>query len=130
MIITITSNLSGLTKDFMRHLRGILLRISLRLSSTMSNIQTNVHIQIVVGEMQVTMFKETKMVNLIPTKRKNQTKRNLGQTNLRKKKPREEKPQSEKPESQNQLRSRKKNHQRNQKNLRSRLKRLKEVERG
>ncbi len=59
----------------------------------------NVHIQIVVGEMQVTMFKETKMVKLIPTKRKNQTRRNLGQKNLRKKLLREEKPQSEKPES-------------------------------
>lgn len=99
MTITITPNLSGLTKAFMRHLRGILLRIFLRLSSTMSNIQTNVRIQIVVGEMQVTMFKETKMVKLIPIKRKNQTRRNLRQKNLRKNPLEKRKPQSEKSES-------------------------------
>ncbi|VLF71570.1 streptococcal histidine triad protein PhpA [Streptococcus pneumoniae] len=46
-----------------------------------------------------TMFKETKMVKLIPIKRKNQARRNLRQKNLRKKPLREEKPQSEKPES-------------------------------
>ncbi|CJG44608.1 Uncharacterised protein [Streptococcus pneumoniae] len=125
MTITITSNLSGLTKAFMRHLRGILLRIFWRLSSTMSNIQTNVRIQIMVLVTLATMFKETKMVKLIPIKRKNQARRNLRQKNLRKK-PLEKRNRKARNQSlQNQQRNQKKNHQRNQKNLRSRLKRLK-----
>ncbi|COO56631.1 Uncharacterised protein [Streptococcus pneumoniae] len=124
MTITITSNLSGLTKAFMRHLRGILLRIFWRLSSTMSNIQTNVRIQIMVLVTLATMFKETKMVKLIPIKR-----RNLRQKNLRKKplekRNRKARNQSLQNQQRNQKKNHQKNHQRNQKNLRSRLKRLK-----
>ncbi|VFH88083.1 histidine triad protein D [Streptococcus pneumoniae] len=91
-----------------------------RLSSTMSNIQTNVRIQIMVLVTLATMFKETKMVKLIPIKR-----RNLRQKNLRKK-PLEKRNRKARNQSlQNQQRNQKKNHQRNQKNLRSRLKRLK-----
>ncbi|CIV64173.1 Uncharacterised protein [Streptococcus pneumoniae] len=124
MTITITSNLSGLTKAFMRHLRGILLRIFWRLSSTMSNIQTNVRIQIMVLVALATMFKETKMVKLIPIKR-----RNLRQKNLRKKplekRNRKARNQSLQNQQRNQKKNHQKNHQRNQKNLRSRLKRLK-----
>ncbi|VGM80867.1 streptococcal histidine triad protein [Streptococcus pneumoniae] len=98
-------------------------------TDTMSNIQTNVRIQIMVLVTLATMFKETKMVKLIPIKRKNQTRRNLRQKNLRKKplekRNRKARNQSLQNQQRNQKKNHQKNHQRNQKNLRSRLKRLK-----
>ena len=100
MIITITSNSSGLTKDFMRHLRGI---VSEDLFATVKYYvehQTNVRIQIVVwGNASDHVQKKPKWSSWYQSNGKKPSEEKPRTEKPEEKKPREEKPQSEKPES-------------------------------
>ena len=117
--------MSGLTKDFMRHLKGYSLEdLFATVKYYVEHPNERPHSDSGWGNASDHVQRnQNGQADTNQTEKPSEDKPRTDKAE--EEKPREEKPQSEKPESQNQLRSRKKNHQRNQKNLRLRLKRLK-----